>query len=66
MHQRLPLMYGRLTSQDKLFTLRGTVWGNQIVSGLSHTYEINTNFYHKKRGFFMVKDGVVYRFIPSE
>lgn len=45
--------------------IAGKVCGDWLVSGPYRQYKLlGTNMYNKKEGFFLVRDGVVYNFVP--
>lgn len=45
--------------------LRGKVYGNWLVTGPHRRLKLKGhNMYNKKEGFFLVKDGVVYKYVP--
>ena len=45
--------------------IAGKVCGDWLVSGPHRQYKLlGTNMYNKKEGFFLVRDGVVLRFVP--
>lgn len=57
-------MFGKLTSQSKLITLKGTVVGNSLVTGISTQYLLKGDkLYHGKKGYFLVCDGIVYNYL---
>ena len=45
--------------------LKGRVCGNWLVTGPHKQYKLKGNkMYNNKEGFFLVKNGVVYNFVP--
>ena len=45
--------------------IAGKVIGDWIISGPYRRYHLKgTNMYNKKEGFFLVSDGIVYKFVP--
>lgn len=50
---------------DRLRCLRGKVLGDWLVTNRSKQYKLKGHkLYHNKEGFFLVRNGYVYRFIP--
>lgn len=47
--------------------VKGKVLGNRLIIGTSTFITLKgNNMYNGKYGYFLVKDGIVYKFIPSE
>jgi len=45
--------------------LKGKVYGDWLVTGPHKQYHLKGNkMYNNKEGFFLVKDGIVYCFVP--
>jgi hypothetical protein len=47
--------------------LKGKVCGDWLITGPYRRYKLKgDNMYNNKEGFFLVKDGIVYSFVPYE
>ena len=49
---------------NRLRCLKGKVYGYWLVTGVCTRYKLKTNIYNGKEGFFNVRDGLVYGFVP--
>ncbi len=50
---------------NRLRCLKGRVLGDWLVTGLSNRYKLKGDkIYNGKEGFFLVRNGFVYRFLP--
>ena len=50
-----------------LRVLKGKVFGDWLVTGPQRRYKLQGhNLWHNKEGFFLVRNGIVYNFVPYE
>lgn len=57
----------QLKSDNKLITLQGTVFGNSLVVDSKYVYKLKGDkLFSGKKGWFSVKNGIVYRFLPKQ